>query len=199
MNKPTPAPPRKAFGTYDIARICLVTPATVGRWIAEGKMPSFTTGGGHRRVWAEDLAAFLKAHNFPLPPVLADAAPLRILIVDDEASVRRMLVRTLRRLYPEADVREAADGFEAGQKLTAAPPGLVILDLQMPGMDGYRVCRLIRADPALKQTKVLAISGQEAEESRAKSLGAGADDFLAKPFDSQALSLRLKTLLEKTR
>lgn len=199
MNKATPAPPRKAFGTYDIARICLVTPATVGRWIEEGKMPAFTTGGGHRRVWAEDLAAFLKAHNFPLPAGLADAAPLRVLIVDDEDNVRRMLVRTLRRLYPEADVQEAADGFEAGQKITAASPRLVLLDLNMPGMDGYKVCRLIRADPATRHIKILVISGQEVEESRAKSLGAGADDFLAKPFDSQALSLRLKALLEKAR
>ncbi len=199
MNKATPAPPRKAFGTYDIARICLVTPATVGRWIEEGKMPAFTTGGGHRRVWAEDLAAFLKAHNFPLPAGLADAAPLRVLIVDDEDNVRRMLVRTLRRLYPEADVQEAADGFEAGQKITAASPHLVLLDLNMPGMDGYKICRLIRADPATRHIKILVISGQEVEESRAKSLGTGADDFLAKPFDSQALSLRLKALLEKTR
>ncbi len=199
MNKEPPAPPRKAFGTYDIARICLVTPATVGRWIEEGKMPFFTTGGGHRRVWAEDLAAFLKSHNFPVPDALVDRGALRILVVDDEADVRRMLVRTLRRLYPEAEVEDAADGFEAGHKITSTPPDLVILDLQMPGMDGYKVCRLIRADAALKQTKILIISGQEMEEPRAKSLGAGADDFLAKPFDTSALSLKLKALLEKPR
>ncbi|MEK7704558.1 MAG: helix-turn-helix domain-containing protein, partial [Myxococcota bacterium] len=57
----------KALGTTEVARICHVTPPTVGRWIEDGKLPSFTTGGGHRRVWVADLVAFFREHNIPVP------------------------------------------------------------------------------------------------------------------------------------
>src|SRR5258708_29309955 len=83
---------KKARGTYQIATICHVAPITVGRWIAEGKLPHFTTGGGHRRVWQGDLLKFLQAHNYPLPKNLRDGGPA-ILIVEDDATTRRLIRR----------------------------------------------------------------------------------------------------------
>ena len=59
---------KTAFGTTDIARMCHVAPTTVGRWLAEGKIPFFTTAGRHRRVCAPDLIVFLKEHGLPVPP-----------------------------------------------------------------------------------------------------------------------------------
>src|SRR4051812_3305543 len=115
----------KALGTHDIARICLVTPTTVGRWIQEGKLPSFTTGGGHRRVWAEDVANFLKQHNFPIPPDLPTPPELRILIADDEETIRKFFVRSLQKLYPKAKVETAADGYEVGYKMLNYFPDIV--------------------------------------------------------------------------
>lgn len=187
---------KKAFGTHDIARICQVTPPTIGRWIEEGKLPSFKTAGGHRRVWGEDLAIFLKSHNIPVPAELNLSTP--ILIVDDEPEMRRFIRRVITTSFPELEVHEAGDGFEAGHKITTILPALVILDLRLPGMDGFKVCRTVRADPAFKNLKILAISGVGVEEAKRQILEAGADYFMPKPFGPEELAERLKAMLPGT-
>lgn len=187
---------KTAFGTHTIAGICQVTRQTVVRWIEEGKLPSFNTGGGQRRVWASDLVDFLAAHNIPVPQnVLSATRPLRILIVDDEPQVRRLVTRILRKHYPEAEVHEAEDGFEAGHKTTYLLPRLVLLDLRLPGINGVKVCRMIRQQEHLKGTKILAMSGHNISESRQEVLQAGADDFIGKPFETVEMEMKLAKLL----
>jgi len=190
---------KKAFGTHDIARICHVTPPAVIRWLEDGKMPSFTTGGGHRRVWDQDLVAFMKQHNMAVPPELAAQTKLRILVVDDEPQNRKLINRVIRKNYPEAEIEEASDGFEAGHKVSAFLPAIVVLDLQLPGVDGWKVCKMIRSDQRLQKTKILIITGYDMEESRKQFLEAGADDFLGKPFDIKELAEKLGALLASGR
>lgn len=182
---------KKALGTHDIAKVCHVTPPTVGRWIEEGKIPSFSTAGGHRRVWDTDVAAFLESLHMPVPPDLLGGEALRFLIVDDETEVRRFLARALKREYPDAEIHEASDGFEAGHKVASIRPALVILDVQLPGVKGDQVCRTLRADGSLRHVKILAISGHDVEETRGRMLKAGADDFLGKPFTPDELARRV--------
>lgn len=185
----------KALGTHGIAKICHVTPATVARWIEEGKLPSFTTGGGHRRVWSRDLITFLHEHNVPVPQELMSGGAPRILIVDDEAMVRRLIVRVLQGAVPQAEIHEAVDGFEAGQKISTLLPAIIVLDLRLPGLDGLKVCRMIRSDDRLRNARILAVSGHDPEESREQVLAAGGDDFLAKPFRTDELVDKIKGLL----
>jgi excisionase family DNA binding protein len=184
---------KRTFGTHDIARLCQVTPPTIGRWIEEGKLPSFKTAGGHRRVWDTDLVAFLKSHNIPVPPQFA--ATLRVLIVDDEPEIRQFVRRVLISLVPGAEISEAGDGFEAGRMVATLMPRLVVLDIRLPGMDGFKVCSSIRADPAFKDVKILAITGVGVEDSRRQILDAGADAFLPKPFEAEELAVQLKKML----
>ncbi|MEK7286969.1 MAG: response regulator [Elusimicrobiota bacterium] len=186
----------KALGTYQIARICQVTPPTVWRWVEEGKLPFFKTGGGHRRVWAEDLAVFLKAHNIPVPPDLFGAdGPLNILVVDDDEQIRRTMARIVRKVRPQAKVHEAADGFEAGQKATRILPKLMILDLKLPGIDGIRMCRLIRQSDPGRRIKILVVTGYVGDATKKQALEAGADDFLAKPFEMDEFAGKIEFLL----
>jgi excisionase family DNA binding protein len=186
---------KRTYGTHEIARLCQVTPPTIGRWIEEGKLPSFKTAGGHRRVWDVDLASFLKQHNMPVPPDLVGAGVLRLVIVDDEPEMRRFIVRVVGKTFPEAEVHEAGDGFEAGHKIATLLPSLVVLDLRLPGMDGFKVCRTVRADPRLRSVKILAITGVGVEESRRQIMEAGANAFLPKPFDSDELVQALQEML----
>lgn len=186
---------RKALGTHDIARICHVTPPAVIRWLDDGKIPSFTTGGGHRRVWSADLIPFMKEHNIPVPDELRVQNGRRILIVDDEANNRRLIRRVVKKEFPDAELDEAADGFEAGHKVHSFLPTLVVLDIRLPGLDGYRVCRMFRGDPKLESIKILAISGFDVAQTRQEALDAGADDFLGKPFDVGDLTKKLAELL----
>ncbi|MCB4756610.1 MAG: response regulator [Elusimicrobia bacterium] len=186
---------KKAYGTYDVARICQVTPPTVGRWIEAGKLPSFTTGGGHHRVWVEDLVVFLKAHNMPVPSELLVSGKSSILIVDDEKDIRVVIASTVRTHFPAVDIHEASDGFEAGQKTTLLCPSLVVLDLRLPGIDGIKVCEMIRQNGNLKSVKILAMTGYNVEETRQQAMEAGADGFLGKPFDPKELADGIRRLL----
>ncbi|MFH1723050.1 MAG: response regulator [Elusimicrobiota bacterium] len=174
---------KRGLGTTELARLCDVTPPTVGRWIKEGKLPSFTTAGGHRRVWAEDVVAFLREHNIPAPPELRASARWTVLIVDDEQPTRKLIARVVGKVAPEAEIHEAADGFEAGHKITELVPDLVVLDIRLPGVDGMRICRSIRNTRRFRRVRVLAVSGYAVEETRKECLEAGADDFVGKPFD----------------
>jgi excisionase family DNA binding protein len=190
---------KKALGTHEIAAICQVTPPTVGRWLEEGRLPYFTTGGGHRRVWCSDLAAFLLKHNIPIPDALRETSPLRILIVDDDPQALKLFRVAVGTLYPSAEIHEARDGFEAGHKTIRVMPTLLILDILLPGLDGYRICRMIREDATLRHVKILAVSGHEPESTRPQAIAAGADDFVAKPFQLDLLKRAIDALVADSR
>lgn len=188
---------KKALGTYKIAKICHVAPITVGRWIDEGKLPYFTTGGGHRRVWDQDLLKFLNLHNYPVPKSLVVDRPLRILIVEDEAVTRRLIRRTMERTLSNAEVHEATDGYEAGEKISTLLPDLIILDIWLPGIDGMKILKRIRENTTTKNLKILVVTGSHIEEVRKKALSVGADDFLPKPFEVDSLVKKSLKLLSR--
>jgi CheY-like chemotaxis protein len=191
-------PSSKAFGTHDIARICNVTPPTAINWLEEGKIPFFTTGGGHRRVWDKDLLAFMRQHNLPIPPELASQGELVFLVVDDEEQNRKFISRAIKSSYPGSRIEEAVNGFEAGHKVHTLLPTLVVLDIQLPEVNGIKVCEMMRADPDLRGIKIIAITGCDTEESKIQMMKAGADDFLAKPFTIGELTERIEKLLIAT-
>jgi len=187
----------KPIGTYHLAKLCHVSPMTIGRWIKDGKLPAFKTAGGQSRIWTKDAVALLRRLDIPFPPELEAAGQLRILVVDDEASVRGVLLRYLKGFFPEAELLEAADGFQAGKLVAGNLPGIVILDLNLPGVDGFEVLRSIKSDPRLKEIKVLAITGYHVAEWKQRALDAGADAFLPKPVEGEALERCLHRMAGK--
>ena len=186
---------KKTYGTHEIARLCQVTPPTVIRWVEDGKLLCFTTGGGHRRVWDTDLAEFMRRHNIPVPAALEAGLRLKFLIVEDDAEYRRLMVRLVSAAYPGSEIAEAGDGFEAGHKVHAFFPTLLLLDLHLPGVDGFKICEMIRGDGDLKEIKILAVTGYNSDEARTRALNSGADDFLGKPFGEEELRTKLGNLL----
>jgi putative two-component system response regulator len=117
----------------------------------------------------------------------------RILIVDDESSARAALELLLKR--ERFDVKSATDGESALTDCAAFRPDLILLDIMMPGMDGFEVCRRIKATPEGRLTPVVLITGLSATEDRIKGINAGADDFLSKPIDINELLARTRSLL----
>jgi len=93
------------------------------------------------------------------------------------------------------ETETASSGFSAGAKVATFKPGLIILDLIMPEMSGFEVCRLIKEDPQTAHIKILAVTGYDTEENRDKIMKAGADDYMAKPLSSDALLGHLASLL----
>ncbi|HEX3705963.1 MAG TPA: BTAD domain-containing putative transcriptional regulator [Mycobacteriales bacterium] len=114
-----------------------------------------------------------------------------ILVVDDSPANVRLLEAVLN--VHGYDVRSASDGPAALAMIGEVPPDLVLLDVQMPGMNGHEVCRRIREDPATAMLPVIVITASGNDEKLA-ALEAGADDFIARPFDQAELVARVKTL-----
>jgi len=115
-----------------------------------------------------------------------------VLVVDDEPIVRQVIVR-----YLERDghrILEAATGDEAASLLERDPPSLVVLDVMLPGIDGFELCRRIRASSDLPIV-LLTARGEEAD--RIVGLELGADDYLTKPFSPRELAVRVRNLLRR--
>lgn len=130
----------------------------------------------------EDLLAFLKEHHLPIPAELA-TTPIRVLIVDDEPGITQMLSRAVKTAHPEFEVLEANDGFRAGAMVATLKPDVVILDLRMPGIDGFEVCRLIKSNETMKSCEILAMTAHPSAENERRIVDCGARVCLSKPLD----------------
>ena len=189
---------KNTLTTYDIAQYAQVTPRTVIQWINDGKLKAYRTPGNHSRVSFEEFLGFLKKYNMPVPKELTEpqiALRKSILIVDDDRSmadaIRRLLVRD--NLY---DLDIAYDGFEAGEKFAKKVPDLIILDLNMPGVNGYQLTERIRKELKNNVVKILIVSAVSDGENLKRIIGLGADDFLVKPFSSEQLKAKMDILLK---
>ena len=118
----------------------------------------------------------------------------KVLVVDDGAANRELIEACLADV--ECDVRLAADGPHALRMIESSPPDLVLLDVQMPGMDGYEVCRRIKENPELRLVPVVMITALDSTDDRVTALEAGADDFMSKPVERVELVARVRSALK---
>jgi len=119
--------------------------------------------------------------------------PARILVVDDEERNRRLLVAVL-----EAEgysALEAADGAQALELARQSSPDIILLDIMMPGMDGYEVARALKVDTATKAIPIVMVTALDDRDSRLRGLEAGAEEFVTKPVDRNELRIRVRNLL----
>ena len=117
----------------------------------------------------------------------------KVLVVDDDSHIRDVICFALRRAGFE--IAEAADGEAALRQVLRVRPDLIVLDILMPKMDGFEVCRTLRTEPAnnASRTPILFLSSRDAEVDRVVGLEIGADDYIVKPFSVRELVARVKT------
>jgi PleD family two-component response regulator len=126
--------------------------------------------------------------------ITPEQATYRILVVDDEPHIRQILKFTLEKA--EYQVFTAADGFDALEKMTEVKPNLVLLDVMMPRMDGFEVCRKMREDFVLSQIPVIMLTAKGDLNEKVRGLEGGANDYLVKPYSNDELLLRVRNVLE---
>lgn len=120
-----------------------------------------------------------------------------ILIVDDNATARETLVAMLE--MDDYQIELAEDGFQALQILDQLQPDLILLDVMMPGMDGFEACRRIRATPQLAEVPIIILTALDDRASLLLGIESGADDFLIKPVDRYELTARVRTIMRLNR
>lgn len=182
----------------EAAALLMVSPVTLRAWAARGELLAETTAGGHRRFLRGELERFARVRGLRLleaSPAGRAGAP-RILVVDDDSAFASYLSELLRQ--QGAEVAVALDGFAAGRAVERWQPSVVLLDLKMPGLDGFDVCRALKASPATRDIRVIALTGYPSPENAAAIVAAGAEDCLGKPLDAARL-LRALGLQETTR
>jgi len=118
---------------------------------------------------------------------------MKVLVADDEKDIRRLITFTLERAGFE--IVEASDGKQALEMARQHNPNIILLDVMMPQMDGYEVCRRLRAEPELTNTPVLFLSAKGQNHEIGEGLSAGATDYLVKPFTPRELAAKVKEIL----
>jgi len=174
------------------AKHCSISRVTLWRWVKSGKLKTFVTPGGHHRIRKTDLEQFINENRMDLLSQ-KDARERCILLVDDDAKIKVLVRKMLSK--ENFQIAEAANGFEAGIKIMQINPELIILDLNMPEMDGFEACRHIKENPDTAGIKILILTGFDTQENRDRIMKLGADAFLAKPVQKKVLLGEINKLL----
>ncbi len=124
-----------------------------------------------------------------------EAARPRVLVVEDDPALAVMLRYNLEKLGYLVD--EASDGQEALLRITEAAPDIVLLDWMLPSLSGLEVCRQIRRRPQTRDMPVIMLTARVEEQDSIRGLNTGADDYITKPFSTEALAARMRALLRR--
>jgi excisionase family DNA binding protein len=177
------------------SKYCRVSPKTIINWIEAGHIKSYKTVGGHRRIKKEDLDRFLVERGMPAFEATAEESKKKILVVDDDKIIVETIVQSLEEDEYGYELISASDGFEAGIQVSHFKPDLIILDIMMPDINGYEVCKRIKTNPETKGTKIVVLSAYLDEESHRKMKEYGADACFSKPLPLPQLKEEVAKLL----
>ena len=184
---------KSVYTTGEVAQICKVSQQTVIRCFDNGRLKGFRVPGSRfRRIPHDSLLTFMKSNQIPMDQL--DSGRKRVLVVDDDDAIVEMFSDLLER-DGRFEVRTASTGYDAGILTEQFHPDVMLLDFKLPDINGTAVCRTIRSNPNYEHMRIIAISGvadpDEVEELR----GAGADEFIRKPFDINEVIKRITELV----
>ncbi|MEE9615088.1 MAG: response regulator [Thermodesulfobacteriota bacterium] len=185
----------RPYTTGEVASLCHVTINAVKKWIAAGKLEAFRTPGGHYRVKRDEFENFVTRYKLHIHEELF-TKKRKILIIDDEPHIVEYVKGAL-----ELDggdsyaIETAGDGYEALIKVGDFKPDLLILDIRMPRIDGFEVCRRLRLEETTKGIKILAMTAFGKDDME-RIIQCGADRCLPKPLRVEKLRKDVERLLK---
>ncbi len=162
----------QVVSTKDAARLLGVSHRTVQLWVESGQLQAWKTAGGHRRISMASVEGMIARRDPAAGSPAPDAAPAvkTVLVVDDDPSMRRLYQLELDGWGLPLKLVLASDGFEALIRIGELRPDLLISDLNMPGMDGFRMIRRLRSDEAGRALSIIVVSGMDRESIAALAL-----------------------------
>ncbi len=170
------------FTVFKASQYCSVSSKTIINWIDAGHIKAYRTPGGHRRINLKDLEAFMSRQGMPIPEAKIEGNRKKILVVDDDPIIVESIVQALEEDEHDYEVISAADGFEAGIQVNHFKPHLLILDIMMPDIRGYDVCKKIKSTPDIADTRIIVLSAYLDEEKFNQMKAYGADACFSKPL-----------------
>jgi excisionase family DNA binding protein len=185
------------YSTKEAAAILGVAHRTVQLWVESGVLQAWKTAGGHRRIVKASVERLvLERRQAHADSIAAVPAPRhRILVVDDEPAMLRLYEMELSGWELPIDVVKAHDGFEALLEIGRQLPRLLITDLHMPGMDGFRMIQKLRSDPEYANIRIIVVSG--IERSTISSMSLPSDILvLPKPVPFEHLHSAIESVLQ---
>jgi len=185
---------KTVFTTGEAAKICKVSQQTIIRCFDSGQLKGFRVPGSRfRRIPRDQLYAFMRDNGIPTDAL--DSGKRKVLIVDDDTELVELITDVLER-DGRFEVRSVNNGFDAGMMVKDYMPDLIVLDVMLPDINGREVCQRVRKDLGPEDVKIICISGMVEEDKVDELKAAGANDFLQKPFDVEALLERICRLLD---
>jgi two-component system, NarL family, nitrate/nitrite response regulator NarL len=176
----------------EVAELLMVNPVTVRQWAARGLLRSLTTPGGHRRFLLCDVEEFARGRGTALD-ARRSGRPERVLIVDDDTQLGSYVAEVLKSRNPAMQIEVARDGFEAGAKVESFRPHALLLDLMMPGMDGWRaISEFGRKRPELP---IIVLSSSEDPRDARKALALGALGYVPKSASQHVLLSAIRIVM----
>jgi excisionase family DNA binding protein len=187
----------RVYTTLDIAKVCRVSLRTVIRWVDDGRLSSFRTPGGHRRVKEQDLANFLTRYNIPFS-IHRKQESKKILIMEPQDTVQRILQKLLRRASDAYEIFTADNPYELAIRIGTIQPQLVILSLREITPEIEALCRVLRRIPETKRTRLLVVNTSMGTLSGETLRSTGVDAVVMRPSPENTLREQVLKLLEES-
>ena len=190
------------YSALEVANICGVVNQTAINWIRSNYLKAFKTPGGQFRVYPDDLADFMMSRNMRVPAELIEQCTKKgsissrsILIVDDDTGFNTVMAKFIEKKFDAIQIYQAFDGFDAGSQMAEKRPKCVILDLDLPGVDGLDLCRRIHESETFGKPAVIIVTALQDEDVEKKCLDLGVAQFFKKPINFPDLVEAIKKVL----
>ncbi|MBC7856999.1 MAG: response regulator [Pirellulaceae bacterium] len=185
---------KTVFTTGEAAKICKVSQQTIIRCFDNGSLKGFRVPGSRfRRIPRHELYSFMRDNGIPTDAL--ESGKRKLLIVDDDQELVELMSDAFAR-DGRFEIRTANNGFDAGMLVKEFRPDLVVLDIMLPDINGKEVCQRVRKDHGAEEVKIICISGMVEEDKIEDLKAAGANEFVHKPFEVEALVDRMCQLLD---
>ena len=186
---------QKAYTTFEAAKICHVTHHSIKNWIKQGLIKASRTPGGHYRILEQDLDRFREKYD--MFPREKGPSKRRVMIVDDDPDALALMEKILS--DDGFELIKVSNATEVGLKAAQLSPDLILLDFLMPEINGFEVCKALRANEMTRSIPIMAVTCLSKERDIERIFACGADEYLAKPFKVDQLLEKVRELIGRGR